>query len=548
MGRCRVLLLVAASMGWVGAWGADADPSQADEELLKGAEIATTDEALLAFLRSRTLNESDNDKLKILIRQLGDDSFEVREKASLGLVARGAAAEPFLREALKSTDIEVVRRAEECLRQIKRGVSAAVPAAAVRMLGRRKPVGATEVLLAYLPHADSETVADEVRRALTGLALRDGKPDPLLMKALTDKLGVRRAAAAEALCRAGATEARAEVRKLLQDPEPLVRLQVGLALASAKDRDAVPVLIDLLAQLPREQSWQTEDILLRLAGDKAPSTALGDDSATREKCRSAWAEWWRDQGPKVDLAKLDEAPTLLGYTLVVLLDAGRAMELDKANKPRWTVDGLQFPLDIQLLPNSRILVAEHGANRVTERDFTGKIVWEKEVESPLVAQRLPGGNTFIGTNGRLLEITPTGKEVFTYTPPGLDSIMKAQKLRNGDVACVLQGGRFIRLDARGREIRSFAVNVSTSGGRIDVLPNGHVLVPEHRNNRLVEYDAEGKVVWEVPVQQPIAAVRLPNGNSLVTSMNEQRAIELNPKGAEVWQFKADTRVTRALRR
>jgi outer membrane protein assembly factor BamB len=148
----------------------------------------------------------------------------------------------------------------------------------------------------------------------------------------------------------------------------------------------------------------------------------------------------------------------------------------------------------------------------------------------------------------MLEVNPAGKEVFSYTPPNGESIMKAEKMSNGEIGCVLSSPRFVRLNADGKELRSFPVNVSTSGGRIQVLENGHVVVPENRFNRVVEYDANGRPVWQAEVQQPIAAVRLPNGHTLVTSMNERRAIELDSSGKEVWQYKADTRVSRAFRR
>ena len=92
------------------------------------------------------------------------------------------------------------------------------------------------------------------------------------------------------------------------------------------------------------------------------------------------------------------------------------------------------------------------------------------------------------------------------------------------------------------------MELRTSGGRLDVLSNGHVLIPEMNNNRVVEYDADGKVVWEAAAQQPIAAVRLPNGHTLVTSYSQHRAVELNRAGKEVWEYKTTTRVTRAFRR
>ena len=67
------------------------------------------------------------------------------------------------------------------------------------------------------------------------------------------------------LCRAKVASQKEAVRKLLGDPDAGVRLQVGMALARASERDAVPVLIELLGQLPQTQGWQVEDFLFRLA-------------------------------------------------------------------------------------------------------------------------------------------------------------------------------------------------------------------------------------------------------------------------------------------
>lgn len=550
---CGMILVLAA--GWVGtslapAAGNKADTA-ADERTLKAFGIGTTDQALLEYFRKRTLDQ-DRSKINDYIRDLGDDSYETRERASAKLVALGPVAEPELKKAARdSNDIEVVRRAEACLRLIRQGVGASVPAAAIRLVARRRPAGATPVLLAYLPFAPNATVADEVRKALTVLAVRDGQPDSALLAALSDKAAIRRAAAAEAFCRAGLPATRAAVKQLLHDPDPGVRLQVALALANAHDRDAIPVLIDLLGQLPRAQSWPADEILRRLAGDQAPNIPLGDTEASRNAGRQAWADWWREHGAQVDLAKLSEPPPIFGYTIVVLLDVGRVLELDRDNKVRWEIDGLQFPLDFQYLPGNRVLVAENKGNRVTERDLKGQIVWEKQVEAPLMAQRLPNGNTFMATNNQLMEVNQAGKEVFAYTPPGGEYVMKARKLPNGEIACVLSGPRFVRMSATGKEIKSFPVNLRTSGGRIDVLPNGHVLVPENAANRVVELDEAGKKVWEAAVQQPIAANRLANGHTLVTSMSQHRAIELDAKGKEVWQYQTNSaanRINRAFRR
>jgi HEAT repeat protein len=555
----RVLALLGALLAgaaWVAAANAPPDKpdparsetAAADEQRLREAKIGTDGPALLDFFRKRTVTDAALVNIQGLIRQMGDDSFEVRQKASAELAAVGPVALPLLKQATKDSDVEIARRAEDCIHLIEQDYNATVVPAAVRLLALRRPAGAVDTLLAYVPFADDETVADEVRTALASLAVRDGKPDPALVAALADKSPQRRVAAGVALCRANVAGQRDAVRKLLEDRDAGVRLRVALALVAAREKEAVPVLIALLGDLPPNQAWQAEDVLYRLAEDKAPTVPEGTDEAGRRKYRDAWTAWWREQGPKVDLAKLDATPELHGYTMMILLDQGRLLEVDADNKERWHIDGLQFPLDAQMLPGERVLVAENAANRVTERNLKGEVLWETKADAPLMAQRLPNGNTFIGTRTRLFEVTREGKEVFTYARPGGEMFMRAAKLRNGDIACVVAGSHFVRLDPAGKERQSFPVDIQTYGGRIEVLPNGRVLVPQYGNNKVVEQDGQGKVVWEAEFAMPIIATRLPNGHTLITSFNQQRAVEIDPNGKEVWEYKTETRVTRAWRR
>ena len=521
-----------------------------DEDILKGDKAATDGPGLLEFFRRHAVQPGDDARIKGLIRQLGDDDFDRREDASLQLTGLGLRARPFLRSALFIPDVEVAHRARECLKQIDESSSAAVMAAAVRVLAKLKPEGATAALLDYLPSAGDESLAEGVRLALSGLAVRDGKADAVLVGALTDRSAEKRGAAAYALGRAAFAEQLPAVRRLLQDPEPLVRYRAALGLASARDKRSVPVLIALLGELPAPEAGRVEELLYRIADDKAPPAPDSSDLAARHKYRDAWKGWWDDNGAKVDDAKLGDAARTLGYTLVILLDQGRVLELDAANQTRLEVEQLEFPLDAQMLPGDHVLTAEHGGNRVTERDAKGTVVWEAKIEGPLAAQRLPNGNTFIATRTRVIELKPNGDELFSFDRPNGEIIMKAQRLANGDIAMIVQLGiaRFVLLDPKGKELRGFNVDLKYSGGRIDVLTNGNVLVPEADNNRVVELDAHGVVVWEVGAEQPIAAVRLPNGHTLITSMSEHRAVEVDREGKEVWQFRQDTRVTRAFRR
>ncbi len=521
-----------------------------DEDLLKGDNAPTDGPGLLKLFRRHAVQAGDDVRIKKLVRQLGDDDFGRREDASLQLTGLGLRARPFLQNALFSPDVEIAHRARECLKQIDESSSAAVMAAAVRVLAKLRPEGATTALLDYLPSAGDESLAEGVRLALCGLAVRDGKADAVLVGALTDRSAEKRGAAAYALGRAAVAEQLPAVRRLLQDPEPLVRYRAALGLATARDKRSVPVLIGLLGELPPPEAGRVEELLYRIADDKAPPAPASSDAALRYKYRDSWKAWWEDNGAKVDDVKLADAARTLGYTLVILLDQGRVLELDAANQTRLEVEQLEFPLDAQILPHDHVLVAEHGGNRVTERDAKGAVVWEHRIEGPLAAQRLPNGDTFIATRTEVVELKPNGDELFSFDRPNGEIIMKAQKLADGDIAMIVQLGiaRFVLLDPKGKELRSFNVDLKYSGGRIDVLPNGNVLVPEADNNRVVELDEHGGVVWEVGAEQPIAAVRLPNGHTLITSMSEHRAVEVDHDGKEVWQFRQDTRVTRAFRR
>src|SRR5258707_671032 len=71
--------------------------TNADLQLLKTAGVGNDGPSVLDFFRKRTVTETDLNGIKELIRQLGDESFFTRQKASASLVARGAVCVPLLR-------------------------------------------------------------------------------------------------------------------------------------------------------------------------------------------------------------------------------------------------------------------------------------------------------------------------------------------------------------------------------------------------------------------------------------------------------------------
>ncbi len=217
------------------------------------------------------------------------------------------------------------------------------------------------------------------------------------------------------------------------------------------------------------------------------------------------------------------------------------MELDSSRKVIWSIDGLRYPLDAHVVGKDRVVIAEHLANRVTERDFRGAVLWEKAFPMPLSCQRASNGETFIAGRRSLMIVDQDGKDLFTYFPQN-GTIVAAQRARNGQITVVDVKGLLRVLDRHGRELRSFSVGLMNMlGTNIEVLPKGRILVPLFKENRVAEYDSGGRIVWQVPVSSPLTVTRLASGNTLVASSSLQRLVEIRRDGSEVWSMKLEGR-------
>jgi hypothetical protein len=534
------LLVLTSTCG--SAAGAERDAEE-DKETLRRAGLPAEEPGLLELFRKRTPNADSQAHIQALIAQLGSDSFAEREEASEELAACGVAAVGLLRQATHHDDLEIRRRAKDALTSIEQNdLSADVLIAALHVLGRRKPTQLAEVLLNYAPHAADTDILDEVC-----LALVSADTDPQLVRALTDPAPIKRAVAAAALGRSGCRQQLPAVRRLLLDPDVQVRRRVALALLEARDKTAVPVLIDLLVEAPLIEAEQIESMLLQLAGDAAPKGSLD----SRSQYRAAWAEWWKQHGDELDWAKIELSPQWRGYVLAICTTAIRArggrsrgcvFELDALGGMRWQIKGLFYPVDAQVLDEKRVLVAEYSAGQVTERNHDGDVLRRINVpECPLQARRLPNGNTFIVTIYRVFEIDHNDKEVWTINRNRVGRILAACPLPGGEIGICYQSGEFVRMDRSGKVRASFSVGrlFRPYGIRIQGLPNGHILVPLFYDNKVVEFDKDGREVWSASYPRPMCAQRLPNGRTLVASYGSNVFAELDKKGREVKSRRCD---------
>ena len=229
------------------------------------------------------------------------------------------------------------------------------------------------------------------------------------------------------------------------------------------------------------------------------------------------------------------------------------MEVGPDRRVRRSIDGLRLPVSFQYLPRDRVLVAEFNPEgTVSERDFAGHVYWSKAVAQPIACQRLPNGHVFIASSRRLLEVDRSGAEVWSVERGGIASAVKRPdgRIVLVTLAMAQQVSQCVLLDARGQVLKSFPVGRCLTFAGLETQPDGRVLVAEFHDNRVAEYDADGRRVWSAAVDKPTSVTRLPGGHMLVASHMGLYVAELDRDGQKVWEYKppADVRPWAARRR
>ncbi len=518
---------------------AEPDLAYAERALRKAG--ATTDGAgILAFIRARTLTEDQRKGMANTVHSLGAAEYSEREKASRELVALGRPALPYLRPAVNDADLEISRRARRCIEQIQRSPNPSLLTLAALLVKARRPRGAVAVLLDYLPSVEEEALEETWLDALRAVGWRDGRADPALLAALNDKRSLYRAAAAHVLARVADDGVRRRVAPLLADANAKVRFEAAAGLARFGDRKAVTVLLALLEDGPFSLACQAEYLLRLLAEGQGAEASLDKDEKTlRRQCRIAWEGWLKKHGERIDLSRLRDEEPPHGLTVVCEDgdDGGRVWEGGQSGQPCWEIVHLEGAHDAHGLASGRVLIAEHHANRVSERDHEGKVHWQQRTaDNPIACQRLANGNTLIVTYKALYEVTRDHKEVFRHTDRR--DFRDAVRLPNGHILYITGDGLLVERNARCEHLlRTIEPESHRDGAkyraRLEPLLNGRYLLTLAGSNRVIEIDNSGKIHWDYSVRSPMSATRLRNGHTLIACSADRCVIEVDRAGKEV---------------
>jgi HEAT repeat protein len=548
-----VLALFALLLAVAPARPADPDSIKEALAILKAADLDTDSKALLANIKKRTVSDELRTKITENIKKLGSEDYDERETASKALIDIGAPARPQLRAALSDSDLETRKRARRALDRIgSPAAEATVLPAMAQVLAARKVEGSCEVILNFLPSIEEIDTAGEVAKALASVAKdKKGKPEPVLLKALSDKFAVKRWAAANALAQAALKDSRDEVIKVLDDADEGVTSRVASVLVEdAKDKGGVPTLLKLLNASSSDAVSIAERAMIDIGGEKAPALpSSSDDPKVRAKLVKEWEKWWEDNKEKIDLKKVEFGGSNRGYTIACYysfngrMRNGKVVELDKDNKVKWEIDleGNSYPYYASKSRHDRVLICEWQTAKVSERDLKGKALWSKQMNfnsRPVGADRLPNGNTLIIGQNSLIEVDRDGKDVKTiYTRPNSNQdIVTAGRHRDGTYTVLTQNGTVYRLDSSGKELKNYGIGgyVGYSVGvKCHYLPNGGVVIPDYSRSKVREYDANGKQLTEISATYPTSVTKMSNGNFSYLSRNNNTLIEMNKEGKQI---------------
>ncbi len=192
-------------------------------------------------------------------------------------------------------------------------------------------------------------------------------------------------------------------------------------------------------------------------------------------------------------------------------------------------------------------LATGGATYIV--DSQGKTTWTSPIGSR-DGWVLPSGNVLLAATkspeypgGGVVEVQRDGTVVLAYKGTQTE-VNTVQRLADGRTLLTEAGDnpRILELDAQGKVVAEVKIQAQTKDHHLQTrmtrkLPSGNYLVPQLLDRVVREYTPTGEIVWEVKTpNMPFTAIRLPNGNTLIGCTLGDLVIEVNPKGETVWSL------------
>lgn len=206
---------------------------------------------------------------------------------------------------------------------------------------------------------------------------------------------------------------------------------------------------------------------------------------------------------------------------------GKLAIVNAKGEVEWEFPNKHDVHDLHVLDNGNILTHTSATNVVEIDTKKKEVVWKYEAKPKE------------GYKGRI--------EIHAF-----------QRLTDGNTMVAESGNtRIVEVDKDGKVVKEIALKVAQSDAHRDTrmvrkLKSGNYLVCHESEGAVKEYDGDAKVVWEYKLDlngrkesgghgpeghgtAVYGAVRLENGNTLIAGGNNNRVLEVDPKGKIVWQ-------------
>ena len=216
-------------------------------------------------------------------------------------------------------------------------------------------------------------------------------------------------------------------------------------------------------------------------------------------------------------------------------------------------------------PAYRVLAQDRG--HIALVNAKGVVEWEVECKHNSHDIALCKNGNFLLHIGpaTVVEMTPAKQIVWRYDAkpkPGYEGPVEVhafERLPSG-LTMVAESGnrRIVEVDAAGQVVKEIPLVVEHPHPHRDTrlarkLSSGHYLVCHEGDGAVREYDDGGKVVWTYRLDlagrprspghgpeghgvEVFGALRLPSGNTLIACGNGNRVIEVTPAGQTVWSI------------
>jgi len=235
---------------------------------------------------------------------------------------------------------------------------------------------------------------------------------------------------------------------------------------------------------------------------------------------------WKYDAPASDGYVLENGNVLLALYPTKAFPGGGVVEVErKTNKVVFEYKATQKEVSTALvLPDNNILLTELGPKpRAVVVNRKGEVVHSTPLQCQVKNAHM---------QVRMLRLLPNGNYI---APHLLDFAVKEYEPETGKVV------RTIPTDDRGRAKRDWPFTAIR-------LENGNTLIGCTNGNRVIEVDANNKIVWSVTnedlgqkiIADACGVQRLPNGNTVITSYHAKgkstKLFEVTRDKKVVWSY------------